>query len=641
MDILTGKYWYRNPGQVNGTWARSLIGAPLEDTAAVYDFDGDGDLDVFGTTGPTLPTDDSHWSPFVWGRNNGGVFTILDNIDNTDLAVPANDPIQGVAVAQFHTGGPLEIAVTWDDTEKPNANPYGIQIFTVPTNPSTQTWARRKLSDLSTGEQLSAADLDDDADLDLFLGSVWLRNNHPTNSWTPFTIFDAGSSQASRHELTDIDGDGDLDAFIGYSHEPDVTRVMWYEQLNSPTASWEGHLITNLPRGDAESLDAFDMDGDGDSDVIVGEYNHSGSTDRPGSLFIYENLGQGANWATHEIYDGDSHYQASQAADIDGDGDQDIISKNWWHFRVLIYERVGCGGPPNGTATPTATPSRTPTATATPGPSPTPTPTSNTHSGDGHVYYISSTSAGKVGGVKFADEDVLQYDDDAGEWSLFFDGSDVGLSQNDVDAFHMRADGSLLLSLVNAATLVDVGPVDDSDLLIFAPTTLGANTAGTFALFFDGSDVGLTTSAEDIDGIMELPDGRVVITTLGKAVVPGLTAQDEDALAFTPSGLGGDTAGGWSLFFQGADIGLSATTEDVRGMVMGAGNQFYLTSGGAFEIGDLSGRPTDVIRCHLIAGGADTSCSAAPTVHWSGGQNGLGNKVIDGLWMMLATDGGS
>ncbi len=612
-DIVSGGWWYRNPAQPGGAWQRQAIGPSFDQLAVIDDFDGDGDADLLGTTWDGANAQQMHkGDELVWARNNGaGVFTILDNVQ------PANgDFLQGALVGSFGSGG-RRVILSWH-----NAAP--LQGVTIPANPSTATWTTATISTAAQGEDLSAADIDGDGDLDLLLGTTWLENEG--NGWDEHTLHQTNKN-ADRNRAVDLSGDGRPDAVVGYEAISQPGVLAWYEAPANPTNLWTEHVIDTITG--PMSLDVGDVDGDGDTDIVAGEHNKANP--QQGRVFVYEN--SGAGFQRHQVAIGHEHHDGTQLVDFDRDGDLDITSIGWEHNRVLLYELVGCGGPPNGTATPTATPTRTPTPTATPGPSPTPTPTPNTQPGDGHVYYLSSTSAGKVGGVKYADEDVLQYDDDAGEWSLFFDGSDVGLSQSDVDAFHIRADGSLLLSLVNGATLVDVGPVDDSDLLIFAPTTLGANTAGTFALFFDGSDVGLTTSAEDIDGIMELPDGRVVMTTLGKAVVPGLTAQDEDALAFTPTGLGSDTAGGWSLFFQGADIGLSATTEDVRGMVMGAGNQFYLTSGGAFEIGDLSGRPADVIRCHLVAGGTDTSCSGAATVHWSGGQNGFGNEVIDGLWM--------
>ena len=61
-------------------------------------------------------------------------------------------------------------------------------------------------------------------------------------------------------------------------------------------------------------------------------------------LDVYKRqLGQGNSWAQHLVYDGDSHYQSSQAHDIDGDGDLDILSKGWHHGRVHLYENMRCG----------------------------------------------------------------------------------------------------------------------------------------------------------------------------------------------------------------------------------------------------------------------------------------------------------
>jgi hypothetical protein len=137
-------------------------------------------------------------------------------------------------------------------------------------------------------------------------------------------------------------------------------------------------------------------------------------------------------------------------------------------------------------------------------------------------------TVGNLAGVH--DEDIIRFDGTS--WSMVFDGSDVSVT-GDVDAFHIVDSNTILFSLAAAAPVGSLGTVDDFDIVQF-DGTLGPATSGTFSLFLDGQTVGLDTSGEDIDAMDVLPDGRVLISTTGNAgVVSG--ARDEDLLGYTPA----------------------------------------------------------------------------------------------------------
>ncbi|MCP4427873.1 MAG: LamG domain-containing protein, partial [Chloroflexi bacterium] len=100
----------------------------------------------------------------------------------------------------------------------------------------------------------------------------------------------------------------------------------------------------------------------------------------------------------------------------------------------------GSSLPPTATPTdaplPTGTPTNTPPPTATPTNAPPATATNTPPPTGSDVIYVSSTTGGSVDGVAFVDEDILAYDTGTGTWSLYFDGSDVGLGADpnkDVD----------------------------------------------------------------------------------------------------------------------------------------------------------------------------------------------------------------
>ena len=100
---------------------------------------------------------------------------------------------------------------------------------------------------------------------------------------------------------------------------------------------------------------------------------------------------------------------------------------------------------------------------------------------------------GGVGNVE--DEDIVTYDEGTDTWALYFDGSDVGIAGTDLNAFHVRSDGSILMSLDSATSTVPGltgGPngttVEDSDVILFTGTT-GPATSGSFSFHFDGNRV--------------------------------------------------------------------------------------------------------------------------------------------------------
>ena len=71
------------------------------------------------------------------------------------------------------------------------------------------------------------------------------------------------------------------------------------------------------------------------------------------------------------------------------------------------------------------------------------------------------------------------------------------------------------------------------------PTSCGSSAcsdltrAARSSLYFDGSDVGLTTDGEDVDTIEQAGGKLLLSTTGGASLRGGLLSADEDVLEFT------------------------------------------------------------------------------------------------------------
>ena len=104
-----------------------------------------------------------------------------------------------------------------------------------------------------------------------------------------------------------------------------------------------------------------------------------------------------------------------------------------------------------------------------------------------------------------------------------FDGSDVGLTtaSEKIDALGVAPDGRLLISTVGGGEVPGAGRFRDEDILAFTPAQWGGDTAGAWALYFDGSTVpGL--AREDVTGIDTGLDGDLYLTLQDSFIVAGV-----------------------------------------------------------------------------------------------------------------------
>ena len=53
--------------------------------------------------------------------------------------------------------------------------------------------------------------------------------------------------------------------------------------------------------------------------------------------------------------------------------------------------------------------------------------------------------------MSFNDEDIVRFDGTS--WSLFFDGSDVGVGGSDIDAFYIVDSDTILMSFTSGLTI--------------------------------------------------------------------------------------------------------------------------------------------------------------------------------------------
>jgi len=224
----------------------------------------------------------------------------------------------------------------------------------------------------------------------------------------------------------------------------------------------------------------------------------------------------------------------------------------------------------------------------------------------------------------------MAYNPSTGVWSLVFDGSDVGLGNSDVDGFAFLPNGQLLLSVEKDFNLSGFGAVDDSDILRFIPTSLGATTSGSYVLYFDGSDVGLDKSDEDVDAIDFDASGNLLVSVDGSFKAQGVTGNDEDLFVLTNFTPGANTSGTWGFYFDGSDVKLTDSDEDIIGLWADhANSKLYLSTRNNFSVPGAKGDEDDIFVCRYTSLGNNTACTFS--LFWNGDTFGFDDDAIDGL----------
>lgn len=136
----------------------------------------------------------------------------------------------------------------------------------------------------------------------------------------------------------------------------------------------------------------------------------------------------------------------------------------------------------------------------------------------------------------------------------------LSTDNEDIDSIALSPAGNLVLSITGGGAVNGLANIQDEDLIQFTAIDLGEATSGAFTLYFDGSDAGLsTTTAEDIDAAFIGSNGAIYLSTYGTFAVPGFSGAGRDILRFTPSSLGDVTTGAYDIFRRGAAMSLPST----------------------------------------------------------------------------------
>jgi len=349
-------------------WSETVVasdsGGPRSVTLA--DLDADGRLDI--ATASEL-SDRVAWYENLGGAAFGPVRVIVADPDEPGVGLEgfADGPVRVIAGdvdvdgdVDLATASPLDDRIAWYDSdggEEPtftprtvSADPDGPIVYgegiDANGNPAIVVVGGIQEGPADGARGLAIADLDGDGDADLMSASEFDSKVSIHESRTCELVFPVQppiaaetADGAASLQAVDLDGDGDLDVAVASSNEGTIS---WYRNGGELIPSFVETQISAVETG-AQSVAAFDIDGDGDVDLVSAA---------PGANTVaWFRNGGGGTFERFVVNAATLSPRAVHAVDIDGDGDGDIVEASSAENSLVLWQNEG-GDPPLFTRVP-------------------------------------------------------------------------------------------------------------------------------------------------------------------------------------------------------------------------------------------------------------------------------------------------
>ena len=321
LDLITGYNfagisWWRNDGGEPIQWTRQPIvtqGGGFFSVVAA-DLNQDAQTDVISAA-----WNDAEVCWWNWDEVLGWEQIIID-----DSAAGAHE----VHAVDLDDDGDIDLlaALAEDDEIVWYRNEGGIE----------PEWIRSVVgTDFGGARSMVSADFDLDGDLDVVGAAlddnavIWWRQDWSDSTvWTEFPI--ATNFNMSHHvAVADMDNDGDMD-IIGAGYGGDV--VIWVNGQGDPL-QWSEILVDDQVPG-ALQAKPVDLDDDGWLDLI-------GTSDFDDTVIAWYSGGETlTDWTRQIIGDNFNGPWPIISADLDDDGDQDIVSSAYHGSEVAWWEHA-------------------------------------------------------------------------------------------------------------------------------------------------------------------------------------------------------------------------------------------------------------------------------------------------------------
>ncbi|SMF00420.1 Cobalamin biosynthesis protein CobT (nicotinate-mononucleotide:5, 6-dimethylbenzimidazole phosphoribosyltransferase) [Alteromonadaceae bacterium Bs31] len=331
--------WFESPDSEGKDWIRHDLTMPdvwrrFTGAVRIADIDDDGDNDIVVAMDHHSQLDPSAY--IYWLENPGHNRSTSANWSiHTIIGDLSVEHINDLHIADMDNDGLNDVVVR-------SLTPNRMMLFFN----RISSWQMNQIDTRSfaeTGEGFALGDLDRDGRMDISVNGYWFKApTNPADGIYKQYAIDTGYAEKNantKEAVGYINDDPYLDVVIspaeGYRKGANH-YLAWYEGVADPTkaSSWKRHIIASNVNG-RHGLALADMDYDGDLDIVSAtSWNMWGQSK---GITIYYNGGGQGDFSDEQLVSSKNGLYTATVVDLFADGDLDIVGPDFYAFSSKPY----------------------------------------------------------------------------------------------------------------------------------------------------------------------------------------------------------------------------------------------------------------------------------------------------------------